>query len=142
MGFASLNPSYDFCNRPLLRRRAFGAAQLREVVAAGEEGFDVAGCLTQALAVLDERDAHEPLAVLAEADPRRDGDIRAFEQKLREGEGADAAEFRRDRCPGEHRGGRRRHLPASLPQPVDQHIAARAVALADLRDAVLWAVER
>src|SRR6266702_3672557 len=76
--------------RDLLRRRALGAAQLREVVAAGEEGLDVARCLAQALAVLDERDAHEPLAVLAEADPGRDGDIGPFEEELREGECADA----------------------------------------------------
>src|SRR6266851_6934720 len=80
--------------QPLLRRRrALGPAQLREVVAAGEEGLDVARCLAQALAVLDERDAHEALAVLAKADPRRDRDIGAFEQKLREGERADVAEF-------------------------------------------------
>src|SRR5438094_5429649 len=89
----------------LRRRRALGAAQFGEGVAAGEEGFDVAGGLAQALAVLDQRDAHEALAVLAEADPRRDRDIGAFEEELREGEGADAAEFLGDRRPGEHRGG-------------------------------------
>src|SRR5271155_6000974 len=42
----------------LFRRRALGAAQFGHVVAAGEEGLDVAGCLAQALAVLDQRDAH------------------------------------------------------------------------------------
>src|SRR5712691_10752687 len=125
MGFASLNPSYDFCNRPLLRRRALGAAQLWEVVAAGEEGLDVAGCLAQALAVLNERDADKALAVLAETNSGRDGDIGAFEQELGEGERADAAEFLGDRRPGEHRCGRRRHLPAGLPEPIDQHVAAR-----------------
>src|SRR5205823_13029865 len=65
----------------LLRRRG-GAAQFGEVVAAGEEGLDVAGGLAQTLAVLDEREAHEPLAVLAKANPRRDRDVGAFEQQL------------------------------------------------------------
>src|SRR5713226_4193910 len=84
------------CRELFRRRGALGAAQFGEVVAAGEEGLDVARCLAQALAVLDERDAHEALAVLAKADPRRDRDIGAFEQKLREGERTDAAEFLRD----------------------------------------------
>src|SRR5258708_1520889 len=53
------------------RGGALGAAQLGHVVAAGEEGFDVAGCLAQALAVLDQRDADKALAMLAETDPRR-----------------------------------------------------------------------
>src|SRR4051812_38828002 len=59
------------------RRCAVGAAQFGEGIAAGEEGFDVAGCLAQALAVFDQRDADEALAVLAEPDPRRDRDIGA-----------------------------------------------------------------
>src|SRR5947208_11702225 len=125
---ASLAGSAELVNASL-RRRALGAAQLREVVAAGEEGLDVAGCLAQALAVLDEGDAHEPLAVLAEADAGRDRDIGAFEEELREGERAAAAKFIGDRRPGEHRGGRRRDLPACLAQPVDQHVTPCAVAL-------------
>src|ERR1700676_1828817 len=81
------------CSTRLLRGGG-GAAQFGGVVAAGEERFDVARRLAQALAVLDQRDAHKPLAVLAEADPRRDRDIGPLEQELREGERADRAEFR------------------------------------------------
>src|SRR5580704_9006865 len=43
-----------------------GAAQFRRVVAPSQERLDVAAGLAQPLAVLDERDAHEPLAVFAE----------------------------------------------------------------------------
>src|SRR4051794_20007589 len=67
------------CQPSFCRRGALGAAQLREVVAAGEEGLDVAGGLAQALAVLDKCDADESFAVLAETDTRRDRDIGAFE---------------------------------------------------------------
>src|SRR6266851_2956804 len=59
---------------------AFGAAQFGDVVAAGEESPDVARCLAQALAVLDEGDADETLAIFAETDPRRHRDIGPLEQ--------------------------------------------------------------
>ena len=47
-----------------------------------EEAPDVAGGLTDALLVFHERDAHEPLAVFAEADARRNRDVGLLDQQL------------------------------------------------------------
>src|SRR5437764_340203 len=58
-----------------------GTAQFRGVVAAGEEGLDVAARLPQPLAVFDEGDAHETLAVFAEPGAGRDRDIGPFQQQ-------------------------------------------------------------
>ena len=63
-----------------------GAAQFREVVAAGEKCFDVKSVARRSAGGPDQRDAHEPLAVLAEADPGRDRDIGALKQQLLKGE--------------------------------------------------------
>ena len=117
------------------RRRSGG------VVAPGQKGLDVARRLAQPLAVLDERDADETLAVLAKTDPRRHRDIGAFKQELGKGEAADRAKRRRDRRPGEHRRLGLRHLPAGLAQPVDHYVAARLIARAGFGDAVLRAVQ-
>src|SRR6266542_2682754 len=128
-----------------LLRRGGGpllAAQFRRVVAARQEGLDVARRLAQPLPVLDQRDADKALAVFAEADTRRHRDIGPLQQQLVEGETADAAVFGRHRRPGKHRGGRRRHFPAGLPEPVEQHVAPRPIALADFGNAVLRPVQR
>src|SRR5713101_5162581 len=103
------------------------AAQLAHVVAAGEEGLDVARCLAQALAVLDEGDADETLTIFAKPDPRRDRDIGALEQEFRKSEAADRPKGGWDRCPGEHRRPGQRHLPTRLAQAVDQDVAAGAI---------------
>jgi hypothetical protein len=58
----------------------------------GEEPLDVARRLADAVLVLDQRDAHEIVAVLAEADARRDRDIGLLDQQLGEFERAELAE--------------------------------------------------
>src|SRR5256885_6356106 len=128
----------------LLRGRGRGAhraAQFRGVIASLQEGFDVAGRLPQALAVLDERDADKPLAIFAKTGAGRDGDIGALQQQLRKPEAAELAKLLGDRRPGEHRAARSRYVPTSLMQPVHQHVAPRSVALADLGDAILRSVQ-
>src|SRR5271163_3721245 len=130
----------------MLSARSLGkisvAGALDQVVAAGEEGFDVACRLTQALPVLDQGDTDEPFAIFAKADARRYRHIGLFEQQLGEREAAERAEGWRDRRPSEHRRVGCRHFPPSLAQPVDEDIAARAITLADFSDTFLRAVER
>src|SRR5271166_2347836 len=116
------------------------ATQLSDVVTAGQESSDVARRLAQALTVLDEGDTDEPLAIFAKADPRRNCDISALEQELREGEAADRLKGRRDRCPREHCRLGFGDLPTGLAQAVDQHVTTGAVALASFGDAVLRTV--
>ena len=57
-----------------------------------EEAPDAARGLADALLVLDQRKAHEIVAVLAEADARRDGDVGLLDQELRKFEAAEMAE--------------------------------------------------
>ena len=81
---------------------AFGAAALaaisapprrdhivQRVVGAFEEALDAARGLADALLVLDQREAHIIVAVLAEADARRDRDIGLLDQQLGEFEAAE-----------------------------------------------------
>ncbi len=44
--------------------------------------------------------------------------------------------------PGKHGGVRRRHIPASGPEAVDQDVAAGAIEIAHLVNAILRAVQR
>src|SRR5260221_2095199 len=81
-----------------------------------EELLDVARRLPQPLAVLDQRNAHIALAVLAETHARRHRHIRLLEQELGESEAAHLLEARGQRRPGEHAGGRGPDLPAPLAQ--------------------------
>src|SRR5258705_9229958 len=48
-----------------------------------KKAANIAGRLTNALLVLDERNAHEALAALAEAGARRHRDLSFFDQELR-----------------------------------------------------------
>src|SRR5882757_3450959 len=68
--------------------------------------------LADALLVLDHRDTHEALAVLAESHARRHHDAGFLDQEGRKLHAADATEGLRQRRPGEHRGVRRRYFPA------------------------------
>src|SRR5690242_18815807 len=77
-----------------------------------QEAADIAGGLADALLVLDQRDAHEAFAALAEAGAGRDRDLGLFDEQLGELDRAHFAERLGDRGPREHRGARRRHLPA------------------------------
>src|SRR5208282_5312610 len=60
-----------------LRLRSGGAGRAhRDIGVAGPERVtNSADRLAAAMLVLDEREAHEPVAVLSEADPRRDRDL-------------------------------------------------------------------
>src|SRR5262252_4460221 len=112
------------------------------IAGTGEEFFDIAGCLADAVLVLHQRNAHKSLAVLAKAEARGDGDVGLLHQELRELYRAHVAIGLRDRCPGEHGGRRRRHLPARPREAFHQAIATALVGGADLLNARLRAVER
>ena len=57
---------------------------VQRLVGGLEEAPDAARRLADALLVLDQRQAHVIVAVLAEADARRDGDVGLLDQQLRE----------------------------------------------------------
>ncbi len=64
---------------------------------------DVARGLPDALLILDQRDANILVAMLAEADARRNGHIGLLDQKFGEFDRAHAAERLRQFRPGKHR---------------------------------------
>src|SRR6058998_1665053 len=97
--------------------------------------------LADPLLVLDEREPHVALAVLAEADARRDRHLGLLNQELGELERAEATEGVGDRRPHEHRALRLGHVPADLVEPVDQNVAALSVNLDDLVDTLLVGLE-
>src|SRR5260370_20710506 len=101
------------------RKISVAGAKFDQVVAAGEEGFDVACRLTEALSVLDERDTDEPLAIFAKADAWRHRHIGLFKQELGKREAPHGREGGRDRRPSEHRRVGGRDFPPGLAQPVD-----------------------
>src|SRR5260370_3150017 len=88
-----------WCRHPPLAQPAADRAPVEELL-------DVARRLPQPLAVLDQRNAHIALAVLAETHARRHRHIRLLEQELGESEAAHLLEARGQRRPGEHAGGR------------------------------------
>src|SRR2546422_6946382 len=94
------------------------------------------------LLVLDEREPHVALAVLAEPDARRDGHPRFLDEHVGELERAQRAERLGDWRPDEHRALGLRHRPAELVEPVDEDVAALSVDLDDLGHARLIALER
>src|SRR3979411_608431 len=102
---------------------------------------NVARGLADTLLVLHERDAHEPLAALAEACSRRHRHLGLLDQELGEFDAAERLERIGDRRPGKHRSRRRRYLPSGPAEALDQHVAAALVGLAHLADAIVGAVE-
>src|SRR5438093_416812 len=98
--------------------------------------------LADPLLVLDEREPHVALAVLAEADARRHGHLGLLDQELGELERAQAAEGIGNGSPHEHRALRLGHVPAELVEPVHQDVPALSMKLDDLVDALLVALER
>src|SRR4029077_19566118 len=107
-----------------------------------EEFADIARRLADALLVLDQRDTHKALAVLAEADAGRYGNTRVLQQQLGEFERTQMREHLWDRRPGEHCGRRRRDRPTCPGQRIHEAVAPAAINLPDLVDAVLRAVQR
>src|SRR2546422_2240232 len=79
---------------------------------ARERAADAAHRLARAVLVLDEREAHVVVTVLAEADARRDRDLGLLQEELRELERAHRLESVRDLGPHEHRRLGLRHVPA------------------------------
>src|SRR5215470_3140646 len=106
------------------------------------EGLEAAQGLPDALLVLDEREAHVPVTVLAEADPRRDRHLALLDEQLGELQRAHAAELLGDGRPHEHRALGLGDAPADLVEAVYQHVAALAVQLDDVADAALLALQR
>src|ERR671910_691651 len=86
--------------------------------APAEERLDVAHRLPDALAVLDQGETHEALAILAKPEPGRDCDPGVAQQQLAELERAEVAIRLGDRRPHEHGRGWRRYRPADRPQPL------------------------
>ena len=107
-----------------------------------EEAADIARGLADALLVLHQRDAHEALAVFAEADAGRDGEIGLFHQQRGKLDAAEALERLRDRRPGEHRGAWARHVETGAAEALHQHVAAALINLAHFLDAIVGPVER
>src|SRR5262245_44779265 len=109
----------------------------------GAEGLlDAADRLPRPVLVLDEREAHELIAALAEADPRRHRHLGLVQQELRELERAHRLVLAGDLGPHEHRRLRLAHVPAGALHALAQHVAPLAIGLADLVHVVLRTVER
>src|SRR4029077_5744291 len=103
---------------------------------------DSANRLAGAMFVLDECEAHEAVAVGAEADSRRYRDLSLGQQELGELKRAHIAQWLRNRRPHEHRGARLLDRPSGAIEPVDQHVAPAAIKLRDLAHTLLWPIER
>src|SRR6202040_3872568 len=120
--------------------------QRNDVVQHFRPGFkkapDVAGRLTNALLVFDERDADVAFAVFAKAGAGRYGDSGLLNQKRGEFDAAKSAERFGYWRPSEHRGRRRGYRPARSAEGLDQSIAAAPVCGAHFVDAVVRTVER
>src|SRR5882762_1422421 len=112
-------------------RRGSQQAVLAEHVA------DTARRLPQAMLVLDERDPHVVVAIVAEADAGGDRDLRLLEQALGELDRAELAVELRDLRPDVHRGLRFVDPPAGVVQRLHHHVAPLLVRAADLGHAVL-----
>src|SRR5471030_723767 len=107
-----------------------------------KEAADIARGLADALFVLHQRDAHEALAVFAEADAGRDREFGLLHQQGRKFHAAEAVERLRDRRPGKHRCARARHMEAGAAETLHQHVAAALIRFAHLLDAIVGTVER
>src|SRR5215470_3826427 len=135
---ATAEPTVPNPARPTLSGSAMGNPETLPVSAAlGErhnvvqlfrtsfkKAANVAGGLANALLVLDQRDANEAFAALAEAGPRRHRHFGLLDQKLRELDAAERLERLGDRRPGEHGRARGRHVPAGAPEAFHQHVTA------------------
>src|SRR5207249_3785707 len=95
----------------------------------GLELLEAAQRLPDPLLVLDQREAHVPFAVLAEADAGRDGDLGLLHAELGELQRAEPAERLGDGRPHEHRPLGLVDRPSDLVQTVHEHVATLAVHL-------------
>src|SRR5919106_3512433 len=92
-----------------------------------ERAADAADGLADALLVLDEGEAHEPLAPGSEADAGRNRDLRLLHEHLGELEAAHLLVRLGDRRPHEHRAHRAVDLPSGACQTVDQRVTTALV---------------
>src|SRR5271156_4926310 len=125
-----------------LRLRGAGRTYGNYSVARSQCVTDSAERLARAMLVLDQRETYEAVAVLAEADSRRDRDLGFREQELGELERSHRAERLRNRRPHEHRRLGLLDRPARAIEPLDQHVAPAFVGRVDLSNALLRPVER
>src|SRR5215831_5817272 len=130
---------------PGLRGRSTPPRKRDDVVQLFGTGFkeatQVAGGLADPLLILDQGDAHKAFAVLAKPDPRRNRDLRLFDQQSGELDGVEGAERLRQRRPREHRCPRRRNAPTGPAKAFDQHVTATPVRVAHLANAVIGPVQ-
>lgn len=98
--------------------------------------------LPEALLVLDEGQADEAFAFLAEADAGSHRDFRLGQQALGELHASELAEALRNGRPGEHRRLRYRNLPAGPSEAFDHDVAPLFVERTVVIDDVLRTVER
>src|SRR5271169_6077379 len=92
-----------------------------------KEAADIARGLADSLLVLHQRDTHEALAIFAEADAGRDGEIGLFHQQGGKLHAAETLERLRNRRPGEHRGAWTRHVEPGAAKTLHQHVAAALI---------------
>src|SRR5262249_48620975 len=129
-----------------MKRRSPAFRERDDVVQLFRSGFkqpaQVAGRLADALVVFEQRDPHIALALFAKRDARRYRELGLLNQQGRKLDAADGPERFRERRPSEHRGARRRNVPAGAAKALHEHIPSPLVGLAHLADAVLGTVER
>src|SRR5438552_3705149 len=107
-----------------------------------EHVADAARRLAQAVLVLDQRDPHMVVAVVAEADARRHRDLGVLEQAFGELDRAELAVGLRDLRPHVHRSLRLLDHPADVVQRLHHHVAPLLVGAAHFLDAFLRPFER
>src|SRR5690606_5857704 len=118
-----------------------GRPRLDEAVAA--EGFaDAPQGLPDPLLVLDQREAYMRVAIVAEADARRHGDLGLGQQLLGELERPHRLVGIGDLGPDVHRRLGHVDVPAEVGEPPREHVAPLLVAEAHLLDVVLRSLER
>ena len=102
---------------------------------------DAAEGLAGSLFVFDQGEADELVAVFAEADTGAYSNFGMLEQMFRELERAEMAKALGNAGPGEHGGARGFSLPAEAVETSNERVAAAAVDLGDVGDALLRAFE-
>src|SRR5437870_7834920 len=107
-----------------------------------ERLLEAANRLPRTVFVLDETEADVLVAVLAEPDARRHGDLRLVQEQLGEFQRSHGAECVRDAGPDEHSRQGLFDLPADAVQPIHQDIATRLIELHGFPDAVLGTIQR
>lgn len=111
------------------------------VIRRREELLDAAGSLTDAMLIFNERQTDIFVALLAEADTGRDGDVGLLDEELGKFQRTEMAELFRDLCPGEHGCRRRRHFETGLAESINHDVAAAAIDIAHFCDVGTVAVQ-